>query len=188
VPVATKSGDFTQLAIGSGGDREIPTLPTQSRWEEVQSAYETTGISLGDHPICVLRECLPADWSDSRRIARARQGRKVTCAGLVVAKQRPATANGMVFVLLEDEHDLFNVVLTPPVAEEHSLTLRLSRLLEVTGRVERRGGTTSILAGSISPLRVERLDAGKNPPHPVGGVTSIAFDRIKPLRSRKART
>jgi len=188
VPVATKSGDFTQLAIGSGGDREIPALPTQSRWEEVQSAYETTGISLGDHPIGVLRECLPADWSDSRRIVRARQGRKVTCAGLVVARQRPATANGMVFVLLEDEHDLFNVVLTPPVAEEHSLTLRLSRLLEVTGRVERRGGTTSILAGSISPLRVERPEAGKNPPHPVGGVTSIAFDRIKPLRSRKART
>lgn len=188
VPVATRSGGSTQLAIGSGGAGETPALPAQSRWEEVQSAYETTGISLGDHPIGVLRERLPADWGDSRRITRMKQGRQVTCAGLVVARQRPATANGMVFVLLEDEHDLFNVVLTPPVAEEHSLTLRLSRLLEVTGRVERRGGTTSILAGSISPLRVERPEAGKNPPHPVGGVTSIAFDRIKSLRSRKART
>ena len=194
VPVATRSGGSTQLAIassgssGSGSAGETPALPAQSRWEEVQSAYETTGISLGDHPIGVLRERLPADWSDSRRITTMKQGRQVTCAGLVVARQRPATANGMVFVLLEDEHDLFNVVLTPPVAEEHSLTLRLSRLLEVTGRVERRGGTTSILAGSISPLRVERPEAGKNPPHPVGGVTSIALDRIKPLRSRKART
>jgi error-prone DNA polymerase len=194
VPVATRSGGSTQLAIassgssGSGSGDETPALPAQSRWEEVQSAYETTGISLGDHPIGVLRERLPADWSDSRRIVRAKQGRQVTCAGLVVARQRPATANGMVFVLLEDEHDIFNVVLTPPVAEDHSLTLRLSRLLEVTGRVERRGGTTSILAGSISPLRVEQPDAGTNPPHPVGEVTSIAFDRIKPLRSRKART
>ncbi|MFM8526815.1 MAG: hypothetical protein ACKOBH_01650 [bacterium] len=148
----------------------------------------TTGISRGDPPIGVLRERLPADWSDSRRIARIAQGSPVTCAGLEVARQRPATANGMVFVLLEDEHDLFNAVLTPPVAEGHSLTLRLSRLLEVTGRVERRGGTTSILVGSISPLRVDRPEVGTNPPHPVDGVTSIAFDEIKPLRSRKART
>lgn len=192
VPIAARSGDATQLAIGAGGaphgTPHTPALPVQSRWEQVQSAYETTGISLGDHPMGVLRERLPADWSDSRRIARVKQGRQVTCAGLVVVVQRPSTANGMVFVLLEDEHDLFNVVLTPQVAEDHSLTLRLSRLLEVTGRVERRGGTTSILAGSISPLRVERPEAGKNSPHPVRGVTSIASDRIKPLRSRKART
>jgi len=174
VAVASRSGDATQLAIGSGGETDTPALPAQSRWEEVQSAYETTGISLGEHPIGVLRESLPANWSDSKRITRIRQGRPVTCAGLVVAKQRPATANGMVFVLLEDEHDLFNAVLTPPVAEEHSLTLRLSRLLRVDGRVERRGGTTSILVSRISPLRADPEGEDKpDSPYPGGVVTSI---------------
>ena len=193
VPTAARSGETTQLAIsiGAGDQSAVPSLPTQTRWEEVQSAYETTGISLGDHPIGILREGFPADWADSKRITGMRQGTQVTCAGLVVAKQRPATANGMVFVLLEDEHDLFNAVLTPPVADEHSLTLRLSRLLEVHGRIERRGGTTSILVSRLSALRVEpespeARDAEPNSHYPVGEVARIAFNR-RP-RSRKART
>ena len=195
VPVARSGPEGTQLAIsrggGGGGDDAVPALPTLGRWEEITAAYETTGISLGDHPIEVLRESLAADWGKSRQIAESGPGRKVEFAGLVVAKQRPATANGMVFVLLEDEYGLLNAVLTPPVAERHALDLRLSRLLQVTGRTERRGETTSILVDSLSPIRTDEVTSERsNPANPGGDVTSIGLDHLQlnRPRPRKART
>jgi error-prone DNA polymerase len=74
-------------------------------------------------------------------------------AGLVVARQRPATANGVVFMLLEDEHGMINLVIPPPVAERCRMAIRTSGFVLASGRLERRQGTTNVVVSTIERLR-----------------------------------
>ena len=77
-------------------------------------------------------------------------------AGLVVARQRPATAKGVTFMLLEDEHGTINLIVPPPVYERFRLAVRAEPLLLATGRLERREGTMNVLVDRIE--RLERPD------------------------------
>jgi error-prone DNA polymerase len=74
--------------------------------------------------------------------------------GLAVARQRPGSAKGIVFLLLEDEHGLFNVVLMPEVYEAHRLLARSEPLLLIRGTLERREGQVAVRAESLAPLAV----------------------------------
>ena len=76
----------------------------------------------------------------------------VELGGLVVARQRPGTAKGVVFLLLEDEHGLVNLVLFSDVYEKHRLLARTEPLLEATGRLERRERNINVIVERLSPL------------------------------------
>jgi error-prone DNA polymerase len=78
----------------------------------------------------------------------------IAVAGMVVARQRPATARGVVFMLLEDEGGVVNVIVPPPVYERCRLAVRTAPFALVEGKLERRDGVINLLAD-----RVERLDA-----------------------------
>ena len=76
--------------------------------------YATTGLTLGPHPLALLRAALPAGTvSSARPRARCRTARAVRLGGLVVARQRPGTAKGIVFLLLEDEFGTINLIVPP---------------------------------------------------------------------------
>jgi error-prone DNA polymerase len=109
-------------------------------------------MTLGKHPMELLRTSLPADVLSSEDIARTRHGTRVQVAGMVVARQRPATANGVVFMLLEDERGTINLIVSPPVVERCRLAVRTSGFVQAAGKLEHREGTTNVVVS-----RIERL-------------------------------
>jgi error-prone DNA polymerase len=132
-----------------------PSLRDQSTWESMLADYGTTGLTTSHHPLALLREQLPADAVTSRDLETRAHGQKVRAAGLVVARQRPGTANGIVFVLLEDEYGTINLIVPPLVYERHRLTVRTEPLVFVEGKLERfaaAGGAINVLVRRITPI------------------------------------
>ena len=133
-----------------------PELRSLSAWERMLADYGSTGVTLREHPLELMRPGLPGDLRTSDELERHPHGRRVRVAGLVVARQRPATAKGVTFMLLEDEHGTVNLVIPPPVYERHRLAVRAEPLLLATGRLERREGTLNVVVDRIE--RLERPD------------------------------
>ncbi|MGI8633616.1 MAG: OB-fold nucleic acid binding domain-containing protein [Solirubrobacterales bacterium] len=129
-----------------------PALAPLNRWERVVADYESTGVTLGDHPMTLLRGELPAHAVTTAALDEIADSTPVTLAGLVVARQRPSTAKGVVFMLLEDETGQVNVVVLPPVYERHRLTVRTEPFVSIAGTLERREGTINIIARRIGGL------------------------------------
>ena len=99
--------------------------------------YATTGLTLGEHPMALLRDQLPEGTVSCRDLERMRHEAPVTIGGLVVARQRPGTAKGIVFLLLEDEFGTINLIVPPDVYERHRLTVRTEPLILARGRLEK---------------------------------------------------
>jgi error-prone DNA polymerase len=116
------------------------------------SDYRTTGLAVGAHPLELLRPHLPAEAATSADLLALEHGQRVTVAGLVVARQRPSTANGVVFMLLEDEHGQINLIVPPPVYERHRALVRTEPLLVCRGRFERYERNRNVLAESFTSL------------------------------------
>ncbi len=142
----------TQLALALDVP-EAPSLPELSGWDSMLADYSSTGMTLGAHPLALLRGSLPPDAVSSRELAELKSGRRVKVGGLVVARQRPATANGVVFLLLEDEHGTINLIVPPPVYERHRLTARTEPLVLAEGRFERQAaGATNVVVAAMRAL------------------------------------
>ena len=114
--------------------------------------YRTTSVSVGLHPLGLLRGELPEGVLSSRELAAAPHGRRVAVAGMAVARQRPATANGVVFMLLEDEHGQFNLIVPPAVYDRHRAIVRGEPLLLAHGRFERVGRNQNVLVERLETL------------------------------------
>ena len=140
-----------QLALDLQLGEAPPGLPEPGAWELLVADYATTGVSVREHPIAQLRPLL-GDVADARSLAALPHGAPVTLPGLAVARQRPASANGVVFLLLEDEHGLVNLVLMPDVYDRVRLLARSEPLLLAHGTLERRQGVTSIRVADLEPL------------------------------------
>ncbi len=139
-----------QLALDLDIGR-APALPSASDWELLVNDYATTGVSLREHPIAVLRRAHPEAVS-SRDLASTPNGTRIMLPGIAVARQRPASAKGVVFLLLEDEYGLVNLVLFPDVYERHRLLTRVEPLLLARGRLERRERNINLIVESLVPL------------------------------------
>jgi error-prone DNA polymerase len=129
-----------------------PALRKLTRWERLVADYGSIRISLAEHPLALLRPDLPDAAVSSGTLDRIAHGRRVTVAGLVVARQRPATANGVTFMLLEDEWGTINLVVTPPVYEKHRLVVRTEPFVLVEGRLEKRSGVINVVVDSLRAL------------------------------------
>jgi error-prone DNA polymerase len=121
--------------------------------------YRTTGMTLGKHPMELLRASLSSEVLSSEDLALTRDGARVEVAGMVVARQRPSTANGVVFMLLEDERGTINLIVPPPVVERHRLAVRTSGFVHAAGKLEHREGTTNVVVTRIDRLSTEELSA-----------------------------
>jgi error-prone DNA polymerase len=147
--------DGTQLALPLD-PHAGPELRALSAWERMLADYGSTGVTLREHPLELMRPGLPADLLTSAELELGRHGRRVRVAGLVIARQRPATAKGVTFMLLEDELGTINLIVTPPVHERFRLAVRAEPLVLATGRLEQREGTSNVLVDRIE--RLERPD------------------------------
>ena len=115
-----------------------PDLPAESTGQAVVLDYTATGLTLGDHPLALLRPQLRAlGCRDTREIAALPQGQRVKLAGLVLMRQRPGTAKGVVFVTVEDEHGTANLVVWADVGARDRAALLGARLLLVEAKIER---------------------------------------------------
>jgi error-prone DNA polymerase len=138
-------------------------LASMTAEEALVADCQGTGLTLGPHPMVFHRERL-----ERLRVARAidlpglKDGRAVRVAGAVVVRQRPGTAKGFVFLNLEDETGLVNVVVPPPLFHRYRLILVQEPFLYVEGTLEHRDDVISVRAGRIQPLRSE---LGRLPSH-----------------------
>jgi error-prone DNA polymerase len=141
-----------QLAL----DVEVGTTPRLAalgEWEALVADYKATGLSVRTHPLAQLRAGLSArGLVTTADLANLRDGTPVAIAGLAVARQRPASAKGIVFLLVEDEHGMVNLVLFSQVYEAHRLLARTEPLLEVHGRLERRDRNINVLVETLHPV------------------------------------
>ena len=129
-----------------------PDLPEPTEWERMLADYRTTSLSIGVHPLELLRPHLPEGTLSSVELLEQPHGSRVAVAGMVVARQRPSTANGVVFMLLEDEHAQVNLILPPQVYERFRAVVRGEPLLLARGRYERVDRNRNILVSEITSL------------------------------------
>jgi error-prone DNA polymerase len=150
----------TQLAL----PLDVPAPPTLRKlaaWETMLADYSTTLLTARTHPLELLREHLPQGIVTSEDLTILDHGSRVRIAGLVVARQRPGTAKGIVFILMEDEMGTINLIVPPEIYERHRLIVRTEPLLLVEGKLERHpaaGGAINILVD-----RMQSLDAPDRP-------------------------
>ena len=128
-------------------------LPLPSVGEDLFNDYATLGTTLGPHPLLLLRDELKARrCRSSRELGTIEHGRPVSVAGLVIGRQRPQTASGVIFVTLEDEFGMVNVVVWRDLAERQRRPLLQSQLLRVDGHLESASGVRHLIAGRLSDL------------------------------------
>jgi error-prone DNA polymerase len=133
-----------------------PLLRTPTEGERIVADYASVGLTLGRHPLALLRDSL-----QSRHLLSARDleglahGKSVRTAGIVLMRQRPGTASGVTFLTLEDETGQVNIIVWERIGEEHRRALVESRLLEVHGELQRQEGVMHVVARRLidrSPL------------------------------------
>jgi error-prone DNA polymerase len=120
------------------------------RSEVVALDYAATGISTTGHPMARWRRRLARVGAiDSQALARCSGGERVIVAGMVSVRQQPATANGTVFLLLEDEHGMLNVIVPKELVAPNREAVRHATFLAVYGRAERDGPLVNVIARSF---------------------------------------
>ena len=134
------------------GEAAFP-LPKMPAGEHVVNDYRSLSLSLKAHPVSFLRPRLAArSVTESGRLADLRSGRRVTVAGLVLVRQRPGTAQGVIFATLEDETGVANIIVWPKVFERYRAIVLGARLVSVTGRLQSQEGVIHIVAKRLEDL------------------------------------
>jgi len=141
-----------QLALPLEPTSEIPELPEQTSWERMLADYKHTSLSVGVHPLELLRLHLSAGVATTADLADTPNGTPMQLAGMTVARQRPATANGVVFMLLEDEHGQANLIVPPQVYERYRHIIRGEPLVLVRGKLERHDRNVNLLVREVVSL------------------------------------
>jgi error-prone DNA polymerase len=145
-------GEMKQLPLELEPTTGTPALRDLTRWERMLADYRHTSMSIEMHPLTLLRPHLPAGTLSSAELHLERHGRQVAFAGMTVARQRPSTAKGIVFMLLEDEHGQVNLIVPAAVYERHRATVRAEPLILARGRYERVGDNRNVLVSSLESL------------------------------------
>jgi error-prone DNA polymerase len=133
-----------------GEEVDVP-LPRMTAGEEVVEDYANLRLTLRAHPLRLLRhrlrEALPAG-----RLLETPDGKKIAVAGLVLVRQRPGTAKGVIFVTLEDETGVANIIVWPKVLERYRRVVLAARLMRVRGTLQREGIVTHLIADEIEDM------------------------------------
>jgi len=152
-------------------------LPEMTPGEDVADDYRTLALSLKAHPLQLLRvELAAAGFVPCARLESAANGRPVKVAGLVITRQRPGSANGVVFVTLEDETGIANLVVWPDTFERFRREGIGAVLLGVAGRLQREGQVIHVVAERLFDLTslLRRLEADPAAAETAGPTLSVA--------------
>jgi error-prone DNA polymerase len=135
------------------------SLPAEAPGEVVANDYAAIRMSLKHHPLALLRDQLDGmDVVVARDLREQPHNSRLTTAGLILVRQRPGSANGVVFLTLEDETGVANVIVWPDVFKRFRKVILSSRLIRITGKLQREGFVTHLIAEKIADLSY-RLDA-----------------------------
>ena len=145
--------------VANDRDRQQTPLRTMSTDERLAADYAGTGLTTGPHPLAYHRQTLRAEGMLSAQdLTRCANGQYVRAVGCVVARQRPGTAKGFVFLSMEDETGIMNVILTPDVFERNRVVTTRSRFLLVEGPLQQQEGVIHIKAQRLTQLDITSAD------------------------------
>jgi error-prone DNA polymerase len=158
-------------ALRAGNDK-LPLAPAHktehkvaplTRDELIRLDYYASGTSIHGHPMLALRDKLRLRGAkDSAQVEKLRDRATVTVAGLVVIRQRPSTANGTLFLLLEDEHGFMNIVVRKEMVEANEEIVKHAQFILVRGYVTREGDAISVVGREFEVLEDEERLAQKS--------------------------
>ena len=155
-PASTPASTRAVARVDAGACETEPALPPVTELSAIARDFESTGVTLKRHPVACLRDALQRlrviPCGHLRDERRAPAGKHVRVAGLVLVRQRPSTAKGIVFMTIEDESGIANLIFRPKVYERLRPSVRSAVLLAVGGKVERRDGVVHILVHSAQDL------------------------------------
>ncbi len=163
-PAATAAAPPRQLALALPVEQDMVALPDLNTWERMAADYRLLGLSPRLQPMELLRPQLPPEVRTTNALHNLVDGAQAQTAGMVVCRQRPGTAKGFVFLLIEDETGLANVVIQPQLYDAKRSTVRGAAYVLVRGRVQLRSGTLNLLAEDIEPLNIARTGSSPHPP------------------------
>jgi error-prone DNA polymerase len=151
-----------QLAMPLPTIQDMPegagfALKPMTEWDRMRADYMIIGMSPRKHPMEYARPYLHEGVIPTTMAESIEDGREVEVAGLVVCRQRPGTAKGFVFMVLEDEVGLVNVIIKPDLYERERGTVRTEPFLIVHGELQRRDGITNLIAHKLTPFQVGDL-------------------------------
>jgi error-prone DNA polymerase len=131
--------------------------------ERLVAEYGMLGFAPSGHPLALLTDDLPPGIVRNDRLPALEHEARVEVAGLVVARQRPHTAKGYVFILLEDEAGMINAIVKPDIFDRDRIAIRGEPFLWILGRLAKDDGSFNIIAEEVRPLNLRRSVA---PPAP----------------------
>ncbi|HEY4933994.1 MAG TPA: error-prone DNA polymerase [Terriglobales bacterium] len=134
-------------------DTSSPLFP-MTKEERLVADFHGTGLTVGPHPLAYRRnELRRARVLSAQELTQVAQGRYVRTAGCVIARQRPGTAKGFVFLSLEDETGISNAILTPDMVEQHRVVVTSEKFLLLEGVLQNQDGVISVRVERVAPLR-----------------------------------
>ncbi|MFN0147489.1 MAG: DNA polymerase III subunit alpha [Dehalococcoidia bacterium] len=155
-----------QAALPLPVEQDMVTLPRPGPWQELAWDYEALGMSARPHPMAQVRHLLHEGIISSKQLGgpgnanRMPQGARVEIAGMVVTRQRPQTASGVMFMLLEDEFGLSNVVVYTPLQERQRELVRATPFVIIRGRIDNeKSGFPNVIAERFFPCPMPGLIA-----------------------------
>jgi error-prone DNA polymerase len=181
-PKAQRSSDGRgrrQLELALNHPHEHLRFRGLAAHEQLLAEYATLGFSASGHPLSLVRNALPADLTLNRDLENLKGGVKCQVAGLVVARQRPETAKGTVFLLVEDETGMTNVIVRTDVYDRYRAAVRGEPFVLVRGKLAKDDGTVNVLAEEITGLQCEMT---KPPDDSAFRVPHSAFAFLKAMR------
>jgi error-prone DNA polymerase len=151
-----RSGDKDDLPLfAKGGAEHEPDagLPPMRPGEHVVEDYRHLALSLKAHPVGFLRAALAAQRvTPAKDLPGVPNGRRVDVAGLVLVRQRPGSAQGVIFLTMEDETGAINIIIWPKIFEANRMTVIAARLLKVSGRLQSQSGVIHVVAERLTDM------------------------------------
>jgi error-prone DNA polymerase len=138
------------LPAGTGDDDPPAAFDALSKLDEILWDYTSSQHSTRGHPLAPLRDELRARrWPDARTVSHSRDGQRIDYVGIVICRQQPGTASGVVFMTLEDETGFVNLVVWQQVFARFARVLKTTSLLGVTGRLQVQDGIVHLIADEV---------------------------------------
>lgn len=149
----------TQLALPMPVAQDCVQLQDMGEWERMSADYRVLSLSPGYHPMQLVRPHLGESLPSVRHLPHMKDGAAVRVPGMVVCRQQPGTAKGFVFLLLEDEFGMLNVIVPPWLHERQRALVRGEPFVIVEGELQRKEGTINLLARNFMKLPLPRTMA-----------------------------
>jgi error-prone DNA polymerase len=147
-------------------DPETSPLPPMTRDERLVADFRGTGLTVGPHPMAYWRaEMNKLGVRSAIELQHLPNAKRVQIGGCVIARQRPGTAKGFVFLSLEDETGIANAIITPDIFEQNRVTIVQEQFLLVEGKLQNQDNVISVKAEHVRPLVITQAETSSHDFH-----------------------